>query len=95
VPILFGLQGQIHIRGNIDASSSSEGGTAVGELGLGWAGVVGVRDASGAPVLGFEMTSGSGYEYGTAVVPEPASAWDLLCGALSLALCRRRRIGRS
>jgi len=48
-----------------------------------------ITNSSGAPVAGAVVTSASGTNYQSAVVPEPAS-WLLLAAGVSLVILRRQ-----
>ena len=56
-----------------------------------WTGISNLMDASGSRVTDYTTLSASGFEYGAAAVPEPASMVAL--GAGALAVLRRRRRG--
>lgn len=98
----FAIEFFVRLSGNADAISNYElevagaqaTATMVGDFGnsFGWAGISDLRDASGAPVVDFDVTSLSGTDYRDPIVPvpEPGTALPVLAALAWLARCRRR-----
>lgn len=92
-PFFFRLE----VEGEATASVSEPGhgvvATFVGDFGhtMTWAGVLDLRDASGTPVVDFDVTSDSGTNYRDRIVPVPeaGSALPVLAGLAVLAWRRR------
>jgi hypothetical protein len=94
----FAFSFVLEVEGDATASVSdperSVVASFVGDFGhtMTWAGIQGLRDANGDPVLDFEVTSASGTNYRDRIVPVPeaGTALPVLAGLAVLARAGRR-----
>lgn len=104
----FPIEFSVFLWGNADAISNAQPGvtgapataTMVGDFRntFGWAGIAELRDAGGAPVLDFTVTSLSGTDYRDPIVPVPEAGTSLpaLAGLAGLTWrSSSRRSGRA